>query len=276
MNTRFNFSAKDKELYKNFLNAMDGKIKIGAGLDRLIFGNEKISHKGKLKTKVDKETGVVDIDNILIHNKKYHREFIREEYDSRIDENIHKILGYDNYSEDKFGVGINHHNLKDSDAEIEESIKRKVGHELEMYKIFGEECESENEEFKNGYSINKKILERDIKDLRYSEKSRPKKFIEKIKNFYNKRVLRKKEPIFSEEVVNRFQVLAGIKPIRKEPKRNFAYKFRVFVFKSISLLAWSLHPDAKVEVSVTKPKKPSNLTPEMEFMWNSQELKSNI
>lgn len=112
------------------------------------------------------------------------------------------------------------------------------------------------------------------------EEKKKKKFrpVKAMKKWYEIYVKKEKKPEtekpwFPLEEANRLRVLAGIPPVEPEieaPKRSRWWKFRVFMFRQLSLIIWRIHPESKVETKsyVVLPDMSThrNVTPDLEFL----------
>ena len=97
-----------------------------------------------------------------------------------------------------------------------------------------------------------------------------------IKSWHNIYVKPEKKPEiekswFPLEEANRLRVLAGIPIVVPEiepPVKSRWWKFRVFIFRQLSLIIWRIHPESKVETYVIKPNIDQfrNLTPDLDFL----------
>jgi len=141
---------------------------------------------------------------------------------------------------------------------------------------FGKQIESfkkqkEKEKEKEKPTVEKKVsLLGNLKvktKLRYSNlKGRISRIKNGISNYYQtyfkiKKAPKKQELICSEEQSNRYRQLIGVKTVdyegdrlREANRRKKSRRFRIFLFRQLSLLIWRLHPDATVTTVVSKPR----------------------
>jgi len=113
-------------------------------------------------------------------------------------------------------------------------------------------------------------------EVEKSKKKRKVNPFKAVKSWYNTYLKPEKKPEKEEswfplEEANRLRVLAGIPIVVPEiepPVRSRWWKFRIFIFRQLSLIIWRVHPESKVKTYVIKPSidKFRNPTPDLEFL----------
>lgn len=285
---RFKFSKKDNEFYKEFIKKEDEAIKKQKSSE--FVSGAKLNFTGAFVPVMESKSGTLDPRPIDPRNRVFVRDFNQ---DFKLKQSKHSEL-------DAIGELFS----GEADLRSPEKTKDKLFIEgnFKKHRSFRDTVMSSNvtkgssffaeglvqEKKENIEHAVKEVADAIIKKSKSKKKLRMPRLGKRLKNWYET-YLKKEKPApkpkpevkeeswISEKDANRMRILAGLPAkYKKEPvveiivKRTRWERFRIFSFRQLSLLIWRIHPDAKVETTVVKPRNFNfKSTPDVEFLMKA-------
>lgn len=290
---RFKFSKKDNEFYKEFIQKEDEAIKKQKSSE--FVSGATLNFAAAFVPVMESKSGTLDPRPIDPMNKVDIKEFdqnfkIKQSKESLLNEIGQLFSGVSDLrkpekTEDKLFIEGNFKKFR-SFRDTVKTLNTTKGSSF-----FAEGLAQEKKE--NIEYAAKEAADAIIKKSKSKKKLRMPKFRnprlgKRFKNWYET-YLKKEKPApkpkpevkeeswISEKDANRMRILAGLPAkYKKEPvveiivKRTRWERFRIFSFRQLSLLIWRIHPDAKVETTVVKPRNFNfKSTPDVEFLMKA-------